>query len=415
MAASRSYFKEKLIRRTVGFTTTLAIIFSGLGVPVVNANGCTLAQTGTVVTGIGTCSGAVIIPEGVTSIGTFAFQSSTLTSVTIPNSVTSIGTYAFYNARSLRTVTIGNGVTSIGTSAFDTNIALTSITFAADSALTSIGNDAFYNASSLTSITIPSGVTSIGKYAFYITGALKTVRFLGNTAPTVGTDAFFWYSTRTTRAITNNGAAKSTFTPIVDGKWNRLRVVTLAEADAEDAAVEVERLAAAAVAAASAAKAASVAAAIQREVEKGSARAEILRRYKNSQKITLELFNQAEIPGITSENIEDLHVDLFSSLPDSRVAISQVLAPARKYEVVGLIASDRVVAVYSDSLIEIGLIAEDSQHKAALTEAIKNLPVDERSSYAAIKVALDAKMAEIQARKDRLTAVLASIAAHRNG
>jgi hypothetical protein len=167
------------------------------------------------------------------------------------------------------------------------------------------------------------------------------------------------------------------------------------------------------VAAAAAVKAAAVAAAFQREGEKRSARAEILRRYKNSEKITVELFNQAEIPGITSENIEDLHVDLFSSLPDSRVAIYQVLTPARKYEVVALIASDRVVAVYSGSLIEIGLIAEDSQHKAALTEAIKNLPEDERSSYALIKAAIDRKMAEIQAREDRLKAILARIAARR--
>jgi len=75
-----------------------------------------------------------------------------------------------------------------------------------------------------------------------------------------------------------------------------------------------------------------------------------------------------------------------------------------------MMASERFKTIYSNSLIEIGLIAEDSQHKAALTEAIKNLPEDERSSYAAIKEAVDNEMAEIQARKDRLANVLALIA-----
>ena len=87
---------------------------------------------------------------------------------------------------------------------------------------------------------------------------------------------------------------------------------------------------------------------------------------------------------------------------------------AYKYEVVGAIASERVKSIYSNSLIEIGLIHEESKHKAALTAAIKKLPVDERSSYAEIKEAIDNEMAEIQARKDRLANVLALIASRNN-
>ena len=87
---------------------------------------------------------------------------------------------------------------------------------------------------------------------------------------------------------------------------------------------------------------------------------------------------------------------------------------AYKYEVVGAIASERVKSIYSNSLIEIGLIHEESKHKAALTAAIKKLPVDERSSYAEIKDAIDNEMAEIQARKERLANVLALIASRNN-
>ena len=84
----------------------------------------------------------VVIPEGVTSIGSFAFHLCTnLASVTIPNSVTSIGERAFEYCSNLRSVTIPNSVTSIG-------------------------DHAFFNCRSLTSITISESVTSIGDNAF---------------------------------------------------------------------------------------------------------------------------------------------------------------------------------------------------------------------------------------------------------
>lgn len=62
---------------------------------------------------------ALVIPEGVTNIGQYAFYNcSTITSVTIPNSVTSIGSYAFHNCSGLTSVTIPNSVTIIGDHAF---------------------------------------------------------------------------------------------------------------------------------------------------------------------------------------------------------------------------------------------------------------------------------------------------------
>ena len=107
----------------------------------------------------------VIIPDGVTSIGNFAFSNcKSITSITIPDSVTSIENWAFSSCTNLRSIIIPDGVVSIGRDAFAGCTSLISITI--PDSLIDIGRNAFYNCNSLTSITIPDGVTSIGKGAF---------------------------------------------------------------------------------------------------------------------------------------------------------------------------------------------------------------------------------------------------------
>lgn len=117
-------------------------------------------STNTLIVG---CS-ETVIPENVTSIGSYAFSSCSLTSVTIPNSVTSIGDCAFEYCSFLTSVTIPGSVTSIGVSAFYGCKGLTSV--AIPNSVTSIGGSAFKNCSNLTSITIPESVISIGFNTF---------------------------------------------------------------------------------------------------------------------------------------------------------------------------------------------------------------------------------------------------------
>ena len=89
-----------------------------------NCNAIIETKTNTLFAG---CKNTVI-PNGVTSIGNYAFRDCTgLTSITIPNSVTSIENYAFYGCSSLTNITIPNSVTSIGYKAFDGCTGLTSI------------------------------------------------------------------------------------------------------------------------------------------------------------------------------------------------------------------------------------------------------------------------------------------------
>ncbi|MDR1526634.1 MAG: leucine-rich repeat domain-containing protein [Dysgonamonadaceae bacterium] len=107
----------------------------------------------------------VVIVDGVTSIGQWAFQYySKLTSVTIPNSVTSIGESAFHSCIVLTSVTIPNSVTRIRELTFNGCSSLTAVTIGNN--VISIGTRAFYGCSSLTNITIPGSVYSIGDGAF---------------------------------------------------------------------------------------------------------------------------------------------------------------------------------------------------------------------------------------------------------
>jgi hypothetical protein len=153
--------------------------------------------------------------------------------------------------------------------------------------------------------------------------------------------------------------------------------------------------------------AAQKAAEAKREAEKQAARNEILNLVKTNKDIKLELFIKAEIYGVTAANIAVVQGEIAALPQTSRADLSQVLKIARKYEVVGKIASDQFASVYSESLIEIGLIPKGSKHKAALTAAVKKLPPSDRSSYASIQKAINAEMAEIQVRKDRLANVIA--------
>ena len=147
----------------------------------------------------------LIIPDGVTSIGSYAFDYCFgLTSVTIPDSVTSIGSCAFYNCTGLTSVTIGYSVTSIGNYSFygcPVKVGLTGNcvwVLCADGALTISGNGAMEDYASsahspfvagITSVVIEEGVTSIGNYAFADLPNLTSVT-LPSTLTRIGDHAF---------------------------------------------------------------------------------------------------------------------------------------------------------------------------------------------------------------------------------
>ena len=116
----------------------------------------------------------VVIENGVTTIGSYAFYECTnLANVTIGNGVTSIGTWAFSFCSSLTSLELPDCVTNIGGYAFSYCSSLTSITI--PESVTDIQDCAFQECCSLTSVTIPEGITWIGKSLFYNCDSLTSI------------------------------------------------------------------------------------------------------------------------------------------------------------------------------------------------------------------------------------------------
>lgn len=170
----------------------------------------------------------------------------------------------------------------------------------------------------------------------------------------------------------------------------------------------------AADAAAAAAKVAAEAAAAKREAEKQSARADIAAAVKSAKDLSVDSFAKAEIPGVNSSNIDALKAELLALPEESRTDFNQVLKVARKFEVVGNIASDQVRNILPNTFVEVGLISQTSKNKVALVSAVKKLPTTARDSYAEIKAAIEAETKKIQARQDRLASVIARNATRAN-
>jgi hypothetical protein len=166
-----------------------------------------------------------------------------------------------------------------------------------------------------------------------------------------------------------------------------------------------------AAAEAAAAKAASEAVAAKREAEKQAARSDIAAAVKNAKDLTVDSFAKAEIAGVNPSNIEALKAELLALPEESRTDFNQVLKVARKFEVVGNIASDQVQNILPNTFVEVGLISQTSKNKVALVSAVKKLPSAARDSYAEIKAAIEAETKRIQARQDRLALVIARNAA----
>jgi len=172
--------------------------------------------------------------SGFTAIGQYAISyCRALKEVTIPNTVTSLGTYAFYSSSSLKKavlptnttlktipgycfrycygleeVTIPSQFTTIGEYCFDSCYQLSNVTL--PSSLTTLNQYAFNNCMRIAYLAIPSTVTSISDYALGTMSCLQKLRFNGNTPPTLTSNAIA--NLQTTCVISVPTGKKSTYT-----------------------------------------------------------------------------------------------------------------------------------------------------------------------------------------------------------
>ena len=108
----------------------------------------------------------VTVPEGVTSIGPFAFfNRDEVVSVTLPEGLTAIGQGAFYQSASLAHVALPASLTTVGEKAFYRCTALEGALVLPDN-VTEVGPYAFYNCSGLTELRLPAKLQTMGMVAF---------------------------------------------------------------------------------------------------------------------------------------------------------------------------------------------------------------------------------------------------------
>ncbi|EAY07900.1 surface antigen BspA-like [Trichomonas vaginalis G3] len=105
------------------------------------------------------CGNSYTIDPNVVSINSGCFASTQLSTIIIPDKVTSLGTWAFYAATNLKQLTLPKSLKTIDNSCFYSS-KLTSIVI--PDSVETINKEAFANCNDLTSITLPKSLRSFG-------------------------------------------------------------------------------------------------------------------------------------------------------------------------------------------------------------------------------------------------------------
>ena len=131
---------------------------------------------------------AVVVQEGVTHIGAYAFfRYTNCRSVSLPSSLVSIGESAFAMNDGLRELDLPEGLRELGNMAFLSCDALKRLTV--PSTLETIGDNTFNSCEALSDVTLSEGLTTVGNLMFSNAKRLKTIT-LPQSLTTIGVAAF---------------------------------------------------------------------------------------------------------------------------------------------------------------------------------------------------------------------------------
>lgn len=120
----------------------------------------------------------ISFPNSLTHIGAFAFTGCIkLSSIELPDSLTTIGDNAFQFCHGVAEITIPASVTNISTYAFSHCAILNKVIFDDDTKLKIIGEYTFSYCKRLTEINIPDSITDIEAFAFEYCSGLEKINF----------------------------------------------------------------------------------------------------------------------------------------------------------------------------------------------------------------------------------------------
>jgi hypothetical protein len=174
-------------------------------------------------------TGAIVIPEGITGIGTGLFSNAAITSVTLPESLTSIANSAFEYCVSLTEIQFPAALTDIGQGAFRGCTLLESADLSG-TGVTYISGSLFSGCSALETVVLPQGLTAIGNtyYDYGYQGAfqgctsLASVNLADTQLATIGDGAFRGCLSLTPSTLTLPG----TLTTIENGAFRDCPLIT---------------------------------------------------------------------------------------------------------------------------------------------------------------------------------------------
>ena len=108
---------------------------------------------------------SLLLPREVTTICEGAFAGSSITEIEIPEGITSLGDYAFYGCSDLKSVTLPSTLRQIGKGAFGNCTSLETIDLSKTN-ITELPERAFAGSMSLKDIKLPQALSKVGREAF---------------------------------------------------------------------------------------------------------------------------------------------------------------------------------------------------------------------------------------------------------